>query len=204
MIHYFIPNIAEAEFPSFITVLADQLKKSRRRKQEIVILCIGTPLLFADSLGPLTGSLLRQSLAHDRNQSGNTHVLWVYGTMSDPVHALNYEEKLRIIRRRHRHAFIIAIDASLGDASRVGLLTLQKGKLYPGSGIPRKDPRFTSRRPRTLTPAGHLSLTGIVQNADTDTWSSSPLNFQEMYRMAEFLSKGILSACRQEKAFLAK
>lgn len=198
MIHYFIPNIAEAEFPSFITILAAQLKKCRRRKQDIVILCIGTPLLFADSLGPLTGSLLRQSLSYREKKDKNPSI-WVYGTMSDPVHALNYKEKLRRIRRRHRHAFLIAIDASLGDASRVGLLTLQKGKLCPGAGIPRKDSRLTSKRPRALTPVGHLSLTGIVQNADTDTWSSSPLNFQEMYRMAVFLSRGVLSACLLER-----
>lgn len=198
MIHYFVPNITEAEFPSFITILTDQLRKARRRKKEIVILCIGTPLLFADSLGPLTGSLLRQSLSHDSNSSDGP-LVWVYGTMSTPIHALNYEEKLRAIQHRHRHAFIIAVDASLGDSSRIGLLTLQRGKLSPGSGIPLRDPRFTSKRPRSLTPVGHLSLTGIVQNADTDTWSTSPLNFQEMYRMAAFLSKGILFACRREK-----
>ncbi|MFR3322802.1 MAG: DUF1256 domain-containing protein [Lachnospiraceae bacterium] len=56
-----------------------------------VILCIGTDRLIGDSLGPLTGSLLQR--AHCP--------LPVYGTLAQPVHALNLADFLAEIRRTH-------------------------------------------------------------------------------------------------------
>ena len=57
-----------------------------------VILCIGTDRMIGDSLGPLVGSLL----ARKRKAR-----LLVYGTLSQPVHALNLDETLNEIKKKH-------------------------------------------------------------------------------------------------------
>ena len=90
-----------------------------------VILCIGTDRLIGDSLGPLTGSLLQR--AHCP--------LPVYGTLAQPVHALNLADFLAEIRRMHPNRPVIAIDASLGPDSRIGCLTLRPHGLQPGAGV---------------------------------------------------------------------
>ena len=90
-----------------------------------VILCIGTDRLIGDSLGPLTGSLLQR--AHCP--------LPVYGTLAQPVHALNLADFLAEIRRTHSNSPVIAIDASLGPDSRIGCLTLRPHGLQPGAGV---------------------------------------------------------------------
>ena len=86
-----------------------------------VILCIGTDRLIGDSLGPLAGSLLQR--AHCP--------LPVYGTLAQPVHALNLTDFLAEIRRTHPNSPVIAIDASLGPASRIGCLTLRPHSRQP-------------------------------------------------------------------------
>ena len=106
-----------------------------------VILCIGTDRLIGDSLGPLTGSLLQR--AHCP--------LPVYGTLAQPVHALNLADFLAEIRRMHPNRPVIAIDASLGPDSRIGCLTLRPHGLQPGAGVHKR-----------LAPAGDISITGIT------------------------------------------
>src|SRR5690625_3536000 len=68
------------------------------------IACIGTDRSTGDSLGPLTGSLL---------QHRSLKTLHVYGTLHNPLHALNIEDYLAKIRTNHSKPFIIAVDASL-------------------------------------------------------------------------------------------
>ena len=106
-----------------------------------IILCIGTDRLIGDSLGPLTGSLLQR--AHCP--------LPVYGTLAQPVHALNLTDFLAEIRRTHPNSPVIAIDASLGPDSRIGCLTLRPHGLQPGAGVHKR-----------LAPAGDISITGIT------------------------------------------
>lgn len=106
-----------------------------------VILCIGTDRLIGDSLGPLAGSLLQR--AHCP--------LPVYGTLDQPVHALNLADSLADIRRSHPYNPVIAIDASLGPDSRIGCITLRPHGLTPGAGVHKR-----------LAPAGDISITGIT------------------------------------------
>lgn len=107
-----------------------------------VILCIGTDRLIGDSLGPLVGTLLERS-----GRCGFP----VYGTLSDPVHALNIEEIHVKIKKKHPDSLVIAVDASLGAPCRVGCVSLRPGSLHPGAGVNKR-----------LTAAGDISITGIT------------------------------------------
>lgn len=109
---------------------------------DIIILCIGTDRSTGDALGPLIGSKL-VSLYPQKFS--------VYGTLDNPVHALNLEETIITINQKHRFPYIIALDACLGELKNVGMITLAHGPLRPGAGVKKKLPEV-----------GHLHITGVV------------------------------------------
>lgn len=109
---------------------------------EFIIVCIGTDRSTGDSLGPLTGTLLQERrLRH----------LTVYGTLHEPVHALNLEEKLAMIQKEHVQPYIIAIDACLGKISSVGDIIAGTGSILPGAAVNKQ-----------LPPVGDLFITGVI------------------------------------------
>jgi putative sporulation protein YyaC len=125
--------------------LAQHLAQRFRLKpyeDELVILCIGTDRSTGDALGPLVGSKLK---------SQAEQLLHVYGTLEEPVHAVNLSEKLEQIQGIHQQATIIAIDACLGQFSNVGNINVADGPLKPGAGV-KKD----------LPSVGTFHITGIV------------------------------------------
>ena len=71
----------------------------------VVIVCIGTDRSTGDSLGPLIGTLLSEKTLPN---------FYIYGTLEDPIHAVNLQEKLNYIHSIHENPFIIGIDACLG------------------------------------------------------------------------------------------
>lgn len=110
--------------------------------QEIVIICIGTDRSTGDALGPLVGTNLlkyRSSFMH------------VYGSIAEPVHALNLEHTIETVQQKHHNPFIIGIDACLGQASSVGFIQANLGPVRPGAGVNKE-----------LPPVGHMHITGVV------------------------------------------
>ncbi|WP_174615210.1 spore protease YyaC [Virgibacillus ihumii] len=110
--------------------------------EDCLVVCIGTDRSTGDALGPLTGSYLAEQ------QMGS---FTVYGTLNNPVHALNLEDYLTLINKQHHNPFIIAVDASLGKTAKVGSIILDKGPLRPGAAV-NKD----------LPPVGDIHITGVV------------------------------------------
>lgn len=108
----------------------------------IVFVCIGTDRSTGDSLGPLVGTLLEE-----KRQSS----FFVYGTLENPVHAVNLKDKLEEIKSQHFNPFIIGIDACLGRLKSVGVIQIAEGPVKPGAGV-NKD----------LPEVGHMHITGIV------------------------------------------
>jgi putative sporulation protein YyaC len=108
----------------------------------IVILCIGTDRSTGDSLGPLVGSRLKR-LDHP--------MVKVFGTLDQPVHAVNLQETIAEIKRDYPHPFIIAVDACLGRTESIGFINLKAGPLQPGTGVN-----------KTLPEVGDLHIVGIV------------------------------------------
>lgn len=106
-----------------------------------VLLCIGTDRCIGDSLGPLVGYNLKKSGVN----------FPVYGTISQPVHAVNLKDNINDIKENHPYHSIIAIDASLGNAKSVGTIQFREGPIYPGKGVGKK-----------LPPVGNYSIIGVV------------------------------------------
>ena len=75
----------------------------------------------------------------------------MYGTLAEPVHALNLAETNKRIKAAHPSALVIAIDAALGTKKHLGYVTIGNGALYPGAGVQKE-----------LPPVGDIHITGIV------------------------------------------
>lgn len=102
----------------------------------MMIVCIGTDRSTGDSFGPLVGTMLKQR--------GFANVV---GTLHDPVHAVNLEEKMKSLDGK----FIFAIDSCLGFATSVGDVRAEKGSMNPGAGVG-----------KCIHPIGDMHIKGIV------------------------------------------
>lgn len=122
--------------------LAGILREEKAMDEDLVFLCIGSDRATGDSLGPLIGYKLQQ---FRRSR------YFVYGTLEHPVHAKNLEATLDKIKKAHKRAFIVAIDASLGAGDHIGFISLKLGALKPGAGVSKE-----------LPAVGNVSITGIV------------------------------------------
>ena len=138
---------------------------------EIVFVCIGTDRATGDCLGPLIGYKIQ-----DMNYK-KVHVL---GTLDNPVHAKNLEEKLDELKS-YQNPFIVAIDASLGKFERIGFVNIKEGPLSPGSGVS-----------KSLPQVGDMHITGIVNMSgfmEIMVLQNTRLNL--VMNMANVISKGI-------------
>lgn len=131
--------------PAAPALIADKLSFYTRwlpADRRIVVVCLGTDRSTGDSLGPITGSVLSKyrSPAFD-----------VFGTLEQPVHAMNLDETLDLIHRRFRYPFIVGVDACLGKAASVGNIHVGEGPIRPGAGVNKE-----------LSPVGEIHVSGVV------------------------------------------
>lgn len=175
---YYIENKNSGAGIKLGTVLFDLLTSWENEFRGLTVLCIGSDRITGDSLGPLVGhSLSKIPLRH-------THI---YGTLSNPVHALNLNETVRMLNEQHPHSLTLAIDASLGTRNHLGFLTVSKGALEPGLGVRKK-----------LQPVGDISITGIVNLSGTfDHLHLQTTRLATVVQMADSIVSGILLAHRQ-------
>ncbi|MGD8190554.1 spore protease YyaC [Brevibacillus ginsengisoli] len=146
--------------------------------QELVILCIGTDRSTGDSLGPLVGSKLH---------SYYSPKLQVYGSLDEPVHAVNLADKIELIQRKHHHPFIVAIDACLGQFSNVGSINVADGPVKPGAGVKKE-----------LPPVGDFHVTGIVNvGGFMEYFVLQNTRLHVVFSMAEVIANGIFKASNQ-------
>jgi len=112
--------------------------------QSLAIVCVGTDRSTGDAFGPIVGSKLQSAAA--------IHGVDVYGTLDEPVHAVNLAATLDRIAATYRDKpFILAVDACLGKFDHVGHLMVEQGPLRPGAGVKKTLPEF-----------GDVTLTGVV------------------------------------------
>lgn len=149
-ISYFSTNKSDIENFSRCLLSTIMNVKGIKKKKGIIIVCIGTDRSTGDCLGPLLGYKLKE-IENNR--------IKVFGTLKHPVHALNLDYYLEEIKNEFRNWIIIAVDASVGTADHVGLVTISQGSLAPGAGVG-----------KDISRVGDVSITGIV------TSSSSPEN----------------------------
>lgn len=143
--------------------------------KEIIFICIGTDRSTGDSLGPIVGTLLaKRSVDH----------CTIYGTLSDPVHALNLPQTLKHVQKHHPHALIIAVDACLGKSKSIGQIQVGLGPIKPGAAVN-----------KSLPEVGQIHITGIVNMSgymEFFVLQNTRLNI--VMQMAEVISHSLHSA----------
>lgn len=140
-----------------------------------VILCIGSDLSVGDSLGPVTGTKLKEKLLNLN--------CYVYGTLSKPITAHEIKYMNDFLRATHPGSTIIAIDAAVGVSGDIGLIKVSDKCLSPGSGANKK-----------LSKVGDVSIMGIVAEKSVFNYSLfSATRLNIVYKMADIISDGICS-----------
>ena len=140
-----------------------------------VVVCIGSDLAIGDSLGPITGSMLK----YKTEGLG----VFLYGTLSAPITAKEIKYVREFLKETHHKSPIIAIDAAVGDKGDIGLIKIDDAPIKPGAGANKK-----------LGSLGDISIMGIVAEksiANYGLLNTTRLNL--VYSMAEIISEGISS-----------
>ena len=117
-----------------------------KEKKERVFLCIGSEKLVFDSLGPMVGTMLKNRDDLDA---------YVYGTMAEPITALQVETASAFIRRFHPGAEVIVVDSAIGKREEIGSVKFFDRGLRPALGIDRE-----------MGVVGDKSVMGIVTTKD--------------------------------------
>lgn len=169
----YIDSSNPSAFRKFSLAFEEVLKeKIKSKSQPIVFVCIGTDRCTGDSLGPLIGYKL-SPIEYD--------CIHVYGTLDSPVHAKNLVETISLIKSKHNNAFIIAIDACLGDTNHIGYISISDKSVKPGAAV-NKD----------LPDVGDISITGVVNFGgfmDFLVLQNTRLNI--VVKMADLISSAI-------------
>lgn len=126
--------------------------------KDTVIACIGTDKCIGDCLGPLVGTFLKEKGIK----------IPVYGTLDEPIHALNIHERLNFIKNQNPNAQIIGIDACLGREEDIGEIRIRDYAISPGKGVGKELPEV-----------GVASVIGIVDSSD-----NSELFFSRSIRLS--------------------
>lgn len=153
-----------------VTVAADKFLSDNALP---VIVCIGSDLAIGDSLGPVTGSLLKyktQGLP-----------VFIYGTLKAPVTAKEIACVRKFLKSVHKGRQIVAVDAAVGAEGDVGLVKVTDEPLLPGAGANKK-----------LGAIGDISVMGIVAEKSLGNYglfNSTRLGL--VYTMSEIISDAL-------------
>lgn len=164
-------SVQETTEEKEIEKMANKLKEViSQTSKEIIFLCIGSDRSTGDSLGPLVGTMLREK----------NIPFPVYGTLKDPVHALNIKKVLKEIQEKYKDPFILGIDACLGDEKQIGFIFIKEGAFIPGNALN-----------KALPSVGDYHMKAIVNYLDPFSPSQS-LNSTRLYtvlKLAEIMTK---------------
>lgn len=97
----------------------------RNFNRRTVIVCIGTPRITGDSIGPCVGDILKQ----------NNVNAFVYGTSRRPITALNLHLYRKMLERYHSRDIIVTVDATMGSVSDIGKIKISEDGLRPAGAF---------------------------------------------------------------------
>lgn len=143
--------------------------------KDTIIVCIGTDRIIGDSLGPIVGSMLKHK----------GFPLPIYGTIEEPIHALNMDKKLDEIKKLHPGKNIIGIDACLCDnKNEVGQIQARDYPVLPGKGFG-----------KSLPGIGEVSIIGIINSNDNrNIFSLNNIRLNFVMEMATVITQSLLEA----------
>jgi len=167
---YTEPNVS-VMLVNRLMYLLDHVPADRR----MVVVCVGTDRSTGDALGPLVGASLSKY---------HSPYFDLYGTLEEPVHAMNLDETLQGINRFVRKPFIIGIDACLGQSTSVGCIQVGNGPVRPGAGVNKE-----------LPPVGDIHITGIVNvGGFMEYFVLQNTRLHLVVRMADIIAQCLFSA----------
>lgn len=92
-----------------------------------IFICIGSTKIIGDSLGPITGTLLKERYK-------NNSKIKVYGDVINQIDFYNVDIIFNEIRSKYdKNSTKIIIDSALGD--KIGNFEVSNGKIYLGKGL---------------------------------------------------------------------
>lgn len=147
------------------------------KPMNIIFVCIGTDRSTGDCYGPLTGTFISKMQYQYKNVK-------VYGTLEQPVHAVNLKKYIYSINLDAEQSFIIALDASLGANERIGKMIIKDSPLLPGAGANKK-----------LPAVGDMAITPIINiSCESEALSYTVLSNTRLsliYKLATITSSAI-------------
>ncbi|WP_431802174.1 spore protease YyaC [Halobacillus andaensis] len=145
----------QSDDPLMCEELSDCLYEVLPVERNVIIVCIGTDRSTGDALGPLVGSMLRDQAMQSFH---------IYGTLEEPVHALNLNETMQSIQRLHPKPTILAIDACLGKKASIGSVVFGHGALTPGAALNKDLPAVGDYHISGLVNVGGFMEYVVLQN----------------------------------------
>lgn len=146
-----------------------------------IIICIGTDRCIGDCLGPMVGTMLKEKF----------FPLNVYGTISEPIHALNIDKKLYKIKKDHTNSTIIGIDACLGDTENIGEIQVRDYAIHPGKGVG-----------KSLPDVGEVSIVGIVDSCESsELFTNRNIRLNLIFEMSKVIVQTIIHSYYLHKTF---
>jgi len=147
---------------------------NRTASKNVVYICIGTDRATGDSLGPLVGAKLKRMLPFAS----------IFGTLEEPVHAVNLQEVLANILDSYDKPLIMAVDACLGKLERVGFININSGGLKPGTALGKDLPEVGDFHISGVVNVGGFLEHIVLQNT----------RLCIVYKMADVIAKGLFLA----------
>lgn len=156
--------------PNIINILAQTIKQRTKGNNNINIFCIGTNKYVWDSLGPLTGSMLKSC-----PQLKNVKII---GTMDNAAHAMNMYERMMEI---DKDAFVIAVDACVG--TKIKTIGITNNPIEPGKALG-----------KNICKVGDLSVLGTLLSYDElNMFMENEINMNEKHIAEIYMSARIIS-----------
>lgn len=167
---YYFDSSREEDTGRCAHMLRDLICEIQREqgKDGVLFLCIGTDRSTGDSLGPLIGYKLKEQQVRN---------IQIMGTLERPVHAMNLEQAMEMVRICYSNCVIVAVDASIGRQDHVGCVTLGRGALRPGLGVCKE-----------LQAVGDIFITGIVGGyGNYDPLMLQSIRLSIVMRLADYI-----------------
>lgn len=148
-------------------------------KPNTVIVCVGTDKCIGDCLGPMVGTFLREI----------SFPLPVYGTIEEPIHALNLNKKVLEIKNKHANSHLLGIDACLGNKESIGEIQARNSPIHPGKGVG-----------KVLPDVGDTSIIGIIDCSDnSELFTNRNIRLSLVRGMAKTITDSIIYAYNEIK-----
>lgn len=145
--------------------------------QNLVFVCVGTDRSTGDAYGPLVGSFLKERYPD----------LCVYGTLEEPVNAVNVSEINTMLRQKHANDFVIGIDSALGKLDHVGNIIFKNGPLRPGAGVQKSLPEIgTCQIACVVNVGGFMEMTVLNNTRLSFVLQKAKETIDEISRFLEF------------------